>query len=438
MTEQLHNARRAADTRSMVLRAVLAVALLIPVGILFVGAWRADTNQITSTRSEQDGARYIRALQPLTSAITQAESLGVASDALTFDAIDRATLDIGRVDDSVGGALRTHAFFDNLRTKIQQLHARALGDPQTAFAAFSEVSALIQQLYDKVRMASGLIRDPEAATYYLEDAAARQLPASVIAAGQYGDLITAGSQQPNSVTAALTPQILAVRASLFGAADILSNDINEAVNESGSGTITGDLLAKLDLYRRSIDSLAPASVMTIDFNNTNFLAHAMSDKVRTEDAATVLNGELLDTIDVLLANRLTTTLNHRWATLGTGVLGLLLALSPLVVGFWSRRRAARLAAAGGADTVPIRDAAAIRATAMPGGGRRPGDLPSRPGEPVSRTLTVPTGVRRSPPAPLGGETTGELVPIRYAGAQHRALPEPPAGFDYWERSGAPQ
>lgn len=331
MTQPAVFARRATNTRSILARTLLAIAVLVPVSFLFATVWQSDSQKVAFTTQERRGITYLRALEPVTMALAQAQSAAVSGSTVSFDALDRAVLAAGTVDDQIGTSLRTQDRWSGIRTKIQQLHTRTIVGPTAAYTAYSEITGLVLALTQKVRDESGLIRDPDADTYYLEDAAASQLPEGVIAAGQYSDLIVMALHRPAAQQTSAIEDIIAARAQLLSNANSLGDDVSLAIAATASQTLSGDLLAKLDRFRLGTDALIPVGVLSNGHVSTASSAQASTNKAEVQDAAVDLSAAMLTATDRLLVKRIDTVKSNEQTMILTLVAAILIALTPLTL-----------------------------------------------------------------------------------------------------------
>jgi hypothetical protein len=405
------------DTWGPLLSALLALAVLVPATVLFTQVWGDAGGKVAYAQKERRGIAYLMALGPVETALTDAQSSAVSGVAVNTSRLRQAVDAAAHADQRYGGDLRTHERWSELSTRIGALSGRQAGTPAATYSAYSQVTALLLALYDKVRNESGLIRDPDADVYYLEDGAAQELPEGVVAAGQYGDLIIvalgeSAQQRDNTVG-----DIIQTRAALASNASDLTDDLQLAVDATASRTLSSDLLARLDRFRRGIDALAPGNIST-----QNKVTSADSDRVATNRAATEssaadLSSAILKAIDGLIVTRIDGLDGQRQLAAVLLIVAALLALAPAGLLLAGRRRAQRATARGGPT-----------GTAGPGG---PGGTagPAGPGDPVGAGapggLGRSAGPGRGPEPPGGGRS--DLWPV------DGGLDQNSAG---WERSGA--
>lgn len=414
MTAPVMPARHSARRRSIVSRVLLAVAFMVPVTILFVQVWQTDSDKIAATSTEQQGLRYLAALQPVINAICDVESIAVGGNKVSFSVVDPAVAAASVVDEQIGTTLQTGVLWNNIRVQIANAHNATLS-ASAAVGTFSQINSLLLQLSDKIRLVSGLARDPDADTNFLADAAGHQLPASVIAAGQYGDYIVIGLPSTGINQAADNADIISARTALIAAADNLGNDVQSAVDATASRNLSVNLLAKLNDYRLSIDGLTPSNTPVAGHTSAQDNAQAAADKAAVGQAANALNVAMFAAIDGLLDTRIDTVSGQRWPVAATGLLAVVVALLPLLL--LAARRSARAP----------RPAAPERAVDVDTGS------PGRSGGYAADASL--RGRRYVGDDRMPGR--GEPLPSRL-GAQHRPWPEAAPEREGWERTGVPR
>lgn len=397
------------DTRGPLLSAILALAVLVPAAVLFSQVWSDAGDKVAYAQKERHGIAYLQALGPVETALTDAQSSAVAGVSANTSRLRQAVDAATTADQLYGGELRTHQRWSELRSRIGAVSGQHAATPAAAYASYSQVTALLLALYDKVRNESGLIRDPDADVYYLEDGAAQELPEGVVAAGQYGDLIVLALGESAAARDTTVGDIIQTRAALASNASDLTDDLQLAVDATASRTLSSDLLARLDRFRRSIDALAPGTTATQDTVSTADEDRVSANRGATESSAADLSSAVLKAIDGLIVTRLNGLAGRQHLALGLLLAAALLALGPAAL-----LGAARLRA----------QLAANRARAERAGP----DEPSGP-VPGSGRLGAALAGRRGPepPEPPGGGQPADRWSVD-AGQDQR-----PAD---WERSGA--
>jgi hypothetical protein len=212
MTVQTGQARGWTGGRRRILAASLALAILIPLTVLFFEHNRYLGESRSTATDERHGIEYLLALSQLTIALTDAQSAAVAGEPVSRDVLDGALGDVADVDARFGEELRVRERWTQLRDTIELAAGAEHADGRAAYTAYGEATGLLLGLYDRVRETSGLVRDPDEDAQHVQDAAGGRLPEAVVAAGRVIDLVilatgeAAGGQpaNPGEISVALT------------------------------------------------------------------------------------------------------------------------------------------------------------------------------------------------------------------------------------------
>jgi hypothetical protein len=330
------SSRRRVEGARRLVRSLVLVAVLIPVTILFVQLRNATGEERSVAEKERHGVTYLTALWQLTVALTDAQATAVAGRPATAEALPKAVAAVGRIDERLGDELRSHDRWGGLRTRIEALPDR-FADPSAAYTAYTATTEMLLGLFAKVRETSDLIRDPDADAYFLEDAAAEELPEATIAAGRLADLSLIAPSRPRSQRIATIATLTAVRTAVVDPAGDLAQDLRSAVDSTKSSTLSGSLLGRLDLYQRSMDNFAAVSAPGA---NEVAPAAAPIGQARTEvQAAAAGLGETMYTeLGRLVATRIDSLADRQRFTLATLALAVLLVVTPIAVMYLPRRR----------------------------------------------------------------------------------------------------
>lgn len=236
------------------LAAVLTVLILVPATILFASVWGTISDQRDSTELEKRGIEYISALAPLVSALAEAQSSALVGVSATPASLSAAINGVAAVDQRLGVELKTRERWTGLRRQMDQL-AKTTGNPVTVFQAHVEVTELALALYDTVRDNSELVRDPDNDVSHLQQAIGVNLPEAVIQVSRMGDLSQLVATADAKVRAQLTPQFGAAVESVNSAVGDLTDNLQAAVDDTSSVTLSGNLISGLDSFRRGVESL---------------------------------------------------------------------------------------------------------------------------------------------------------------------------------------
>jgi len=402
--------RRRGRPIGTIARSLLPLVLIVSVTVLFSIVWQSVGEQSDFAAQERNGVRYIQALEPLEIALTNAEAAAVNGGAAAPEPLARAVDAVALVDNELRDQLGTQDRWTGLRAKIASLPTGGSG--AAVIAGYSGANDLLLALMDKVRNTSKLIRDPAADTYYLEDGAAQELPEGIVAAAQYTDLLVSVAKQSAAEQAKALVDINSARSDLVSNAHDLSDDVRLAVEGTGSRSLGGALLKKLDRFNQSIDSLVPLMSTVLAGKGSIEVAKVVRARDEMQTAGADLSAALLTQIDGALSSRLSSLSQRRLLAIATLVVPVLLAIATLGVpmllalGPIGRRR---------------------RGTA-PGEQDRPGTPPPAPAahQAPAQAVTIPPD-----PWPV------EPVPAQWP--EHRSHDDASnPEYARWERFGAPQ
>ncbi|OJF09804.1 hypothetical protein [Couchioplanes caeruleus] len=317
------------------LAAVLTVLILLPAGILFARVWSDVSELDDSTRLEQKGAEYITALSPLVSALAEAQTSSLSGVKATPGSLTAAIAGVNAVDQRLGTDLGTRDRWTGLKQKIDLL-SKETGSPAAAFDAHVEVTELALALYEAVRDNSGLLHDPDNDILHLADAVAIDLPATVVQVSRMGDLsqlvAKATGQQRDQLGAKFAASVSAVETSVGG----LTDNLQEAVDDTNSATLSGNLVTGLDNFRRGVESFIRGANLG-GTPNVATMATAQSQlQISLGSLAGIINREMSRLLEDRLDNLAYRTLE---ALVAAGA-AVLLAVAAIVVPLTTRRRSA--------------------------------------------------------------------------------------------------
>ncbi|SCG75317.1 hypothetical protein [Micromonospora humi] len=302
MTVPAPRVRRRPSVPGRVLPLLLALALVAPLGLLFALAEGTTSDDHDLAARERLGVRYLRALGPVTDALVEAQSTAVAGAPVSRTALNAAIEQVAGVDSAVGDELRTHERWAGLRAKLEGLPDRGLADPEAAYVAYGEANDLLLALYRKVRESSGLIRDPKADSFFLQDGIGGDLPTAIALAGRLADLVRLAPARPAAERAKTGLELAELRVAAFGPANDLVADLRAAVDSSESTDLGGNVLTPLDAYQRSLEAFTAAGGGRAAPNPDQLTAAGLTAQAAAKQLRTVI----LDQLDTLLEERLDT------------------------------------------------------------------------------------------------------------------------------------
>ena len=300
----------------LLVRAALAIALLIPVGALFGMVWQAGQDSSSFATRERHGVSYVNALVAVELSLADSQTAAMTGRSVSTQPLSRSIGAAAAADARYGDELRTHERWAELRARIEGL-ATANSDAMAAYSASEETADLLLALIEKVRSSSGLIRDPDSDTYYLQDAAAQELPQAIVVSSQLVGLALLTLVRPSSDQDTALANLLSSRASLLSNVADLADDVRQTVDTTKSRTLGGNLLAPLDRFRQATDTLIPAAT-AIKARSLVINPVAVAQSWGAAQAAVgTLSTVMLAEIDGLLVDRLG-SLGHRKTVLGIG------------------------------------------------------------------------------------------------------------------------
>jgi hypothetical protein len=283
---------------------------------------------------------YITALSPLVSALAESESTAIQGVTDPPDSLNAAVSKVSAVDARLGDSLKTKPRWTDLQQKIGKLNGLKGGN--TIYAAHVEVTDLILDLYVTVRRNAKLNRDPDSDISNLQEATAVDMPTTVVRVNRMGDQANLLQSATGAAAASLRIQfgqeVLAVQDSV----NELTDNLQAAVDDTSSKTLSGSLVSSLDSFRRGVESMSRGSALT----NVN-PATISTAQSTLQTALSTLSGITLKEMERLLDDRLDSLNYRRTEALIMGLLALLLVLGAVIWPVVSRRRDA-----GQASTPP--------------------------------------------------------------------------------------
>ena len=199
------------------------------------------------------------------------------------------------------------------------------------------MSELLLDVYERIRDRSGLVRDQEPDVFFLEDAAIRALPTSVVDAGRYGDSIIVEFTSNAADAKAAALNVSAYHALLDQDSDEVGDDVNDAVDSTASQSMSTSLLGAIDRYRQSVEGLqplVPTSAAKSHLDNTIGVPLAQAAE---ESTAAALSGTLFDQIGTLVVARGAAARHRENLLLISFIIALLLVVALVSMDIWSMR-----------------------------------------------------------------------------------------------------
>jgi hypothetical protein len=335
---------RPARSRSA-LAALLTVLILVPTGYLFFRVWQHNDDERDSTKLEKQGVEYLTSLSPLIGALAESESAVLQGVTTPPPALATAVARVSAVDQRLGDALQTHERWAGLRDRINKLPSTA---PAAAFQAHVEAADLALALYNTVRADSTLIRDPDNDLSHLQQALAVDLPTTVVQVNRMGDLALqlAGPGLSTTLQQQVGGQFVAALGNTQASVGALTDDLQAAVDDTNSETLSGSLVTSLDSFRRGVESVTRGA----NPGQKPDPAGLTAAQPQLQSAFNGLSGVLVREMTGLLDKRLDNLDNQRIEALAAAGLVVLLLILAAIVRLTGRRRRVTPVAPPGSDT----------------------------------------------------------------------------------------
>jgi hypothetical protein len=383
------------------LAALLALAILIPLGVLFLDHNRYLSETRSTATQERHGIEYLLALSQLTIALIDAQSAAVGGEPVSRELLDGALAEVADMDARFGDELRVRQRWTQLRDAVELAAETEHANGRAAYTSYGEATDLLLGLYDRLRETSGLVRDPDEDANHLQDAAGGRLPEAVVAAGRLVDLVILTPGESASAPPANPSEIpLAVAAVTGPAGDVVAG-VQAALDSTESRSLSSAVLSKYDRFLRAKDGLlltvpADGDVQEVDLGQLAFIRGEI--QAAGDDLFTTLLFEL----DTLIETRLSELGRSLWTAVVAVLIGVLLAFGLVAVSLLRgarqptrHRHQGELSAGSEADGFG----------GGSGSGRGTPQLP-RPLMPISDIAADYEPRRGTPPA--GGRLAGEL------------------------------
>ncbi len=315
------------------LAVIMTVLVLVPTAVLFGRVWQDNSDQHASTAQEQKGVEYLTALAPLINSLVEYQSSALQGVAAQPDSLKAAIAKVTDVDSRLGDDLKTKDRWAGIQDKISKLPKPNAG-ALVVFQAHAEVVDLVVALYDSVRRNSELNRDPDNDLSNLQEAVAVDMPTAVQTTNTMGDLASLATSAPAQTRPALAVQfgvsVLGVQAVVGN----LTDNLQAAVEDTKSQTLSGSLVSTLDQFRRAIESMNRGANIGGEPN----VATISTAQSSLQTALTALAGVTLREMGKLLDDRMSTLNYRRTEAIVFGLLALVLVLGAVIWPITARRR----------------------------------------------------------------------------------------------------
>lgn len=317
--------------RRRVLAALLALAILIPLCVLFLDHHRHQSASRSLATQERHGIEYLLALGQLTIALTGAQSAAVSGEPVSPEVLTAAVADVTEVDDRLGEQLRVGERWSQLRDAIERATGTDHPDGRAAVAAYEEATSLLLGLHDRLRETTGLIRDPDPDAHHLQNAAGGSLPEAIVATGKLADLVIIAAGEPAREQAGNGPEISVAVDAVNGSIEQFVAGIQAALDSTRSRNLSSSVLSKYDRFLRAKDGLLLVTTPPDGGAGSIDLGQLAFVRAELQDAADDLSTTLLTELDTLIQNRLGELNRSRWTAIVALSVGVLLAFGLVAV-----------------------------------------------------------------------------------------------------------
>jgi hypothetical protein len=312
---------------------ILTVLVLVPTGVLFGRVWQDNTSRRDSTALEKKGVEYIIALTPLISALVETQSSALQGVSAQPASLKPAIAQVSAADARFGDALETKDRWAGLQEKISKL-SKVTGGTPAVFQAHVEVTDLALALYSAVRRNSELNRDPDNDLANLQQAVTIDMPTTVVFVSRMGDLANLLANANAKTRPALTAQFGQQALAAQDAVNQLTDDLQAAVDDTKSPTLSGSLVSTLDSFRRGVESMTRGANAGGSPNVATMAIAQSALKTSLNSLATVTLREMTKLLD----DRTGTLDYRRTEAVAMGLLAVVLVVGAVILPLSARRR----------------------------------------------------------------------------------------------------
>ncbi|MCU7722312.1 hypothetical protein ODJ79_01135 [Actinoplanes sp. KI2] len=312
---------------------ILTVLVLVPSAVLFGRVWQETSRQTAQTDLEKKGVEYLTALTPLISALAEAQSSAVQGVTAPPDSLTAAVAKAAAADAKLGDDLKTRERWTDLNSKIAKL-AKATGGPLAVLQSHIEVSDLALELYGAIRRNSQLNRDPASDMNNLQQAVAIDMPTTVVRVSRMGDWANIAQTATGNTRATITVQFGEEALAVQDSVTALTEDLQAAVDDTTSPTLSGALVTTLDSFRRGVESMTRGA----NQGGTPNVATMSTAQTALQTALNALANVTLKEMAKLLEDRSDSLAYRRTEAVVMGLLAIALVLAALIWPVLGRRR----------------------------------------------------------------------------------------------------
>ncbi|MGW3633867.1 hypothetical protein ACWD7F_27585 [Streptomyces sp. NPDC005122] len=290
----------------------------MPFANLAISRLSGVDGQSAVLHKERDGIAYLRPLDTLVTALSDAQSDAVQHrGAGNTAALAAAVGKLDAADARYGAELATQQRWRNLRKRVAGLR-QSEASGAAAYSAYGDAIDLALALVAKVGDTSTLILDPALDTYHLVDASMVQAPSLLVDSGRMADLAWLahrGAGSPADTLAVAEGRVFTARDRVSTAAAAIDADVRTSFEASDSTSLAPDLAGPLDEFRHVVSAFAPVTSLadlSVDASQAPAVIAAQSG---VEKAGNHLEAAMLDELEQLLQTRQESVQNQQEAAL---------------------------------------------------------------------------------------------------------------------------
>jgi hypothetical protein len=298
----------------------LALALLLPAGVLFGMLWSRTGDDATAATEAGDGVSYLRPLGSLVAALADAQAIAANDGGADVEAVRRAVAEVDAADAASGAALGTTTRWSDLRERALRLADRSPSGPDGA-RSYGELAALAADLSVAVGDASGGLRDSQADTRSLTVAAAAELPALLEASGRYVEAVAAAAPTEEGVPPDVLGRELAARERVAGLAEAVDRSLARSVDVV-SPAVDETLIARVGDFRAAAAAFVPPAAFAAAAESTGDTGRAQGQQQVLVRTGSELQRAVLVELAGRLDDRQDAVATTRAVAAGAGVLAL--------------------------------------------------------------------------------------------------------------------
>jgi hypothetical protein len=315
------SAERGHGTARVAAAVGVAIAVLVPLTVLFAQVWSSTGSARSFTADERRGVAYLAPLTRLLSATTEAQSAAVRGRTVDAAAVRSAVAAVDEVDGRLGRTLRTSDRWSDVRQIVQQRLTVPSWQPPTAYTQYSDVNTKLLALTRTVGDNSRLVLDPAIDAYYVMNASLLRIPEVLVDSGRYADLSVLFPTGGNDAARA---QLAAARNRIATDETDLSDGLLKAFAQTDSSRLAPALTRQLDDFRIAVDAVAPSTSLLAPVPERS-VTDLISNQDALRQATLSLQQASLTELDALLADRAGGQTRTRVIAVAAAAAGLLVA-----------------------------------------------------------------------------------------------------------------